>query len=201
MPMSTKKTPAKGAEPTPRFWSRIRYPRAIAAFKGSRSALTPGHRAAAPDMTLGALIYLLSLGLVAAATVGAFFGVGLMTAGSGARDSPPPPETEPPHQVAAAVLPVSPFLQNPVTETPIAPGISGSARGSVQEFSARKAPLSAAASASPGSKVPALRSTARKVKHARPSPTAPALLSTARDGILTPPMQTGPATLARLPGD
>jgi hypothetical protein len=91
---------------------------------------TGNKRTAAPQLTIGTLLYLVSLGMVAAATVGAFFGIGFLLlahpkeepiAGAGTRDfgaevSPwrssllprpdnaasPPPETELPDPTAAA---------------------------------------------------------------------------------------------------
>ena len=158
-------------------------------------SLTSRHGAAAPGVTISALIHLLSLGLVGAATVGVFFGAGLMTAGFGAPDrSPPPPETELPGGFTA-VLPVSPFLQKPGTQAAIATETSGSAEGPVQEFSAGKAPLGAAGRTSPAAKAPLLRWAAHKAKHAPPSLTGPVPRPTARNGTLTPPIQIRPGTL------
>jgi hypothetical protein len=201
MAISTKQTPVKEAGYLSVLVQNaevFRDPRAIVAFEGSRSALTQRRCAAAPGVTIGALVYLLSLGLVGAATIGAFFGVSLMTAGSDARHRTPPPEAELSPWVAAAVLPVSPspFLQEPATQAAIVPETSGAARGPEREFSA---PLGSGAGALPA-KAPRLRSAAHKVKHLPPSLTGPVPRLTARNGTLTPPTQTGPATLTPPPG-
>jgi hypothetical protein len=97
---------------------------------------TGNERTAAPQLAIGTLLYLVSLGMVAAATAGAFFGVGFLllahpkeetVAGGGTRDfgaevspvalqspplpdnaSSPPPETGLPDPTTAAAQPVSP---------------------------------------------------------------------------------------------
>jgi hypothetical protein len=156
----------------------------ITPFSGPRWALTPRYCTAAPGVTIGALFYVLSLGLVAAGTVGAFFGGGLMTADFGAYDrSPPPAETALSGSIAAAVFPNSEFAQNPSAQATLVPEISGTARGSIREFATRQTPASAAGIAPSAVKV--VRSTARKAKRAPPPLTGPV---TARDGTLTPPM-------------
>jgi hypothetical protein len=192
--------PVERAGCTGRFWSRMSRSspasHTIVGLRGLRPALTPRHGAAAPGVTISALAYLLSLGLVGAATVGAFFGAGLMTAGLGARDrSPPPPETELPGGFTAAVLPISPSLQNPGTQAAMAPETGGSAEDPVPEFSGRMAPLGVAGGALPAAKAPALRSAAHKAKHAPPSLTGPVPRPAARNGTLTPPIQIRPGTL------
>jgi len=159
-------------------------------------ALTSRRGAAAPGVTISALIHLLSLGLVGAATVGAFFGAGLMTAGFGAPDrSPPAPETELSAGFTAVVPPVSSSLQNPGTEAAMAPETSGSAGDPVQDFSGMKAQLGAAGRASPAAKAPGLRSAAHQAKHAPPSLVRPVPRPTGRNGILTSPIQIRPGTL------
>jgi hypothetical protein len=194
MAMSTKETPVKEAGHLSILVENaevFRDPGAIVAFEGSRSALTFRYRAAAPGVTIGALAYLLSLGLVGAATVGAFFGVGLVTAGSGVRDRAPPPERELSPWVAAAVLPVSPS-QDSATQAAIVPETGGATRGPEPEFSV---PPGSGAGALPA-KALRLRWAARKLKHPPASLTGPVPRSTA----LTPPTQSGPATLTPPPG-
>jgi hypothetical protein len=157
----------------------------ITPFNGPRSTLTPRHCTPAPGVTIGALFYLLSLGLVAAATVGAFFGVGLMTANFGAYDrSPPPAETVLSSSIAATTFPNTDLAQNPSGQAALVPETSGTARGSVREFATRETPVRAAGSARSAVKVPVVRSTTRKAKRAPPPLTGPV---TARDGTLTPP--------------
>jgi hypothetical protein len=197
------------AKHSDRDWSE-NSDQSITPLNGPRSALTLRHSTAAQGVTIGSLFYLLSLGLVAAATVGAFFGVGLMTADFGAYDrSPPPAETALTGSVAAAALPNSDFAQNPSAQAALVPETSGTARGSVREFATKEMPISAAGSAPSAVKVPVVRSTARKAKRAPPPLTGPV---TARDGTLTPPMPhrltiptlplTGrEATLTPPPGD
>jgi hypothetical protein len=163
--------------------------RSITVINGPRSALAPRHCTAAPGVTVGALFYLLSLGLVGAATVGAFFGVGLMRADFSAYDrTPPAAETALPRSIAAAALPDSDFAQNPLAQAGLVAETSGTPRGSVREFATRETPGSDAGSAQSALKLPVVRSTARKAKRAPRPLTGPV---TARDGMLTPPMQPG----------
>jgi hypothetical protein len=167
--------------------------RPITVIHGPRSALTPRHCTATLGVTIGALFYLLSLGLVGAATVGAFFGVGLMTLISAPYDRTSPAAKTPlPRSIAAAVFPDSDFAQNPPAQAALMAETSGTARGSVREFATRETPGSAAGSAQSALKPPVVRSTARKAKRAPPPLTGPV---TARDGTLTPPMQPGLETL------
>jgi hypothetical protein len=80
--------------------------RPITAFNGPRPTLTPRHYTTAAGVTIGAVLYLLSLAFVGAATVGAFFGVSLMTGDFGAYDRTlPPAETELPRPISEATLP------------------------------------------------------------------------------------------------
>src|SRR5713101_6934208 len=107
----------------------------------SPSTSTPPTRGAAPRLPVGTLLYLISVGLVAVATIGVFFGTGFFllahhaeqtTAGSGSRDHGAEikssrsvvfqhshndtralVETELPRSVTAAALPIVPFAQGP----------------------------------------------------------------------------------------
>ena len=160
------------------------------------SALTPSLRAAAPRVTIGALLHLLSLGLVGAATIGVFFGVGLVNADIAAPDrSPQSAEIEPQPLVEAPAPGSSEFAHNPTVQAALVPETSGAAERSVRQLSARNMVTNAARNPSRALKVPALGSTARKVKPP-PSPlTGPVPRSMAHDARVTPPTQTGPATL------
>ena len=174
--------------------------RPVPTFEAPRSALTPGLRTAAPRVTIGALLYLLSLGLVAAATVGVFFGVGLVNADfSAAERAPPPGEVEQQPLVETPALPTSEVAQNPTVQAALVPETSGAAEKSVRQFPARDIPVNAARNASSALKVPALGSTAHKAKP-RPSPLIrPVPRSMAHDARRTPHTQTGPATLTPPP--
>jgi hypothetical protein len=166
-------------------------------FEAPRSALTPALRAAAPRVTIGALLYLLSLGLVGAATVGVLFGVSLVNADFAAPDRSPPPavEIEPQSVVETPALLSSGLAQNPMLQAALVPETGSAAEKSVRQFPARDTPVNAASNASSALKVPALGSTAHKAK-LRPSPLIrPVPRSTAHDARLTPHTQTGPATL------
>jgi hypothetical protein len=169
----------------------------VPTFEAPRSALTPGLRVAAPRVTIGAILYLFSLGLVGAATVGVLFGVGLVNADFAAPDRSPPPvaEIEPQPLLEAPTLASSEFAQDPAVEAGLVPEASGAAERSVRQFPARDAPVTAPRNASSASKGPGLGSTAHKAKP-RPSPLVnPMRRSMAHNARLTPPTQTGPATL------
>jgi hypothetical protein len=140
-------------------------------------------RAAAYDCTL---LYLVSLGMVAAATVGAFFGIGFLLlahpkeepiAGAGTRDfgaevSPwrssllprpdnaasPPPETELPDPTAAAAHPVPPPQGLSAREV-LPSGYHETGQSSEQRSTAANAPASTTNDASSGQTVPVLGST------------------------------------------
>lgn len=169
--------------------------RSVPTFEAPRSALTSGVRIAAPRVTIGALLYLLSLGLVAAVTVGVFFGVGLVNADFSAPDRAPPPAVEQQPLVEPPAFPSSEFVQNPTVQAALVPETSVAVEKSMRQFPARDTPVNAARNAWSALKVPALRSTAHKAKP-RPSPLIrPVPRSMAHDARLTPHTQTGPATL------
>lgn len=178
----------------------------------SLSTSTPRRRTTGQGLTIGALSYLLSLGLVAATTVAICFGFGFislghpteeMIAGFGTRDRgtedrsprvggfpysasadlPAPVETELPRSVAATVLPAFSGAQN-LAEHEAFPS-------DAHQFSAREAPGSATGGASSTLKVPASRSTTRKAR-TKPVHTIPALRSTGHGATLTPPTEIGP---------
>ena len=161
------------------------------------SALTPSLRTAAPRVTIGALLYLLSLGLVGAGTGGVFFGVGLVNADIAAPDRfPPPAEIEPQSVVETPAHPSLEFAQNPTAQAALVPETSGAAaERSVRQLSARNTLMNAARNAPTALKAPALGVNGAQSKP-RPSPlTGPVPRSMAHDARFTPPTQTGPATL------
>jgi len=149
------------------------------------STSTPSTRAAAQRLPVGILLYLISVGLVAAATIAVFFGTGFFllahhveeaTAGSDSSDhgieikSPRSGvfqhfhnddlralvETEFPRSVTATALPIVPFAQGPTAYQ--APPLENSeaARSSVPGSPVGEAPMSAAGVASSTEKVPVL---------------------------------------------
>jgi hypothetical protein len=147
---------------------------------------TGNKRTAAPQLTIGTLLYLVSLGMVAAATVGAFFGIGFLLlahpkeepiAGAGTRDfgaevSPwrssllprpdnaasPPPETELPDPTAAAAHPVPPPQGLSAREV-LTSGYHETGQSSEQRSTTANAPASTTNDASSGQTVPVLGST------------------------------------------
>jgi hypothetical protein len=154
---------------------------------------TGNERTAAPQLTIGTLLYLVSLGMVAAATVGAFFGVGFLLlahpkeatiAGAGTRDfdaevSPWRSSFFPPSDGAAS-QPSETGLPDPTTAAaqPAPPPQGLSARGALpseykdtgqsseQRSAAANGPASAATGALSG---PALRSTAAQAALTAPA--------------------------------
>jgi hypothetical protein len=152
----------------------------------------PRRGTAARGFTSGILLYLLSVGFVAAATIGIFFGAGFfllahpkeeMTASTRDRgtevrpssgglppphsDAPPvPAETQLLRSVAAAALPISPLAQSPAAHEALQQENGDAVRGSVPASPAGETAVSAADGAPSVGKVPALRSTARKASFA-----------------------------------
>ena len=180
------------------------------------STSTRPTRAAAPRLPVGVLLYLVSAGLVATATIGVFFGTGFFllahhaaetTAGSGSRDegteikSPRSGvfqhsdddagrvlvETELPRSVAAAALPIIPFAEGPAAYQSIPLENSEVERGSVPGSPVGEAPVSAAGVTSSTEKVSVLRSAARRAIRTSPAQAVPAPRSKARTATLTPP--------------
>src|SRR6266851_9844766 len=180
------------------------------------STSTRPTRAAAPRLPVRVLLYLVSAGLVATATIGVFFGTGFFllahhaaetTAGSGSRDegteikSPRSGvfqhsdddagrvlvETELPRSVAAAALPIIPFAEGPAAYQSIPLENSEVERGSVPGSPVGEAPVSAAGVTSSTEKVSVLRSAARRAIRTSPAQAVPAPRSKARTATLTPP--------------
>jgi hypothetical protein len=184
------------------------------------STSAPHRRTAATGFTLGALFYLLSVGLVAAAIMAVCFGGGFLSlghsteeiiarSGTGDRGS----EVRPP-LLNGLSYPDSAALPHPETlafREASPAGIGDAARSLVEKFSATAMPASAADGASSTVKVPGSKSTTRKartelVQTARglraksrgrtltpPVETRPALRSTGYESTLTPPTDSGPA--------
>ncbi len=173
------------------------------------STSTPSTRAAAQRLPVGILLYLISVGLVAAATIAVFFGTGFFllahhveeaTAGSDSSDhgieikSPRSGvfqhfhnddlralvETEFPRSVTATALPIVPFAQGPTAYQ--APPLENSeaARSSVPGSPVGEAPMSAAGVASSTEKVPVLGSAAPTATLTPPAQAVPALRSKGR---------------------
>ena len=181
------------------------------------STSTPSTRAAAQRLPVGILLYLISVGLVAAATIAVFFGTGFFllahhveeaTAGSDSSDhgieikSPRSGdiqhfhnddlralvETEFPRSVTATALPIVSFAQGPTAYQ--APPLENSeaARSSVPGSPVGEEPMSAAGVASSTEKVPVLGSAAPTA-----TLTPPAQAVTARRGCLRAARLRAPA--------
>ena len=180
-------------------------------FAAAPSTSTRPTRAAAARLPVGILLYLVSAGLVATATIGVFFGAGFLllahhatetTAGSGSRDERT--ETKSLRSgvfqhsdddarrvlVAAAALPIIPFAEGPAAYQALPLESSEVERGSVPGSPVGEAPVSAAGVASSTEKVPVLRSAARMAIRTSPRQAVPAPRSKARTAILTPPSKT-----------
>ena len=191
------------------------------------STSTPSTRAAAQRLPVGILLYLISVGLVAAATIAVFFGTGFFllahhveeaTAGSDSSDhgieikSPRSGvfqhfhnddlralvETEFPRSVTATALPIVPFAQGPTAYQ--APPLENSeaARSSVPGSPVGEAPMSAAGVASSTEKVPVLGSAAPTATLTPPAQAVPALRSKGRTATLIPPTKTTAARRSRV---
>jgi hypothetical protein len=156
--------------------------------KSGLSSETGNERTAAPQLTTGTLLYLVSLGMVAAATAGAFFGVGFLLlahpkeetiAGTGTRDfgaevSPwrsrllplpdnaasPPPETGLPDPTTAAAHPVPPPQGLSAREVLPSEYHDTGQSSEQRSTAAANAPASSTNDASSGQTVPALGSRA-----------------------------------------
>src|SRR6266566_1449046 len=181
----------------------------------SPSTSTQPTRAAAARLPAGILLYLVSAGLVATATIGVFFGTGFFllahhveetTAGSGSLDhgtevkslrssvfqhfhNDDPRvlvETELPRPVTAAALPIVPFAQGPAAYQ--APQL---ARSSVPA-----PPVGEVASST--EKVPVLRSAAATATRTPLAQAGPALRSKRRAATLISPSKTIAAQRSRM---
>ncbi len=193
----------------------------------SPSTSTPPTRGAARRLPVGTLLYLISAGLVATATIGVFFGTGFFllahhaeqtTAGSGSRDHGTEikssrsvvfqhsrndtrralVETELPRSVTAAALPIVPFAEGPAAYQALPLETREAARSSVPGSPVGEAPLSAVGVASSTDKVPVLRSAAPTATLTPPAQTVRALRSKARTATLIPPSKTIAALRARV---
>jgi hypothetical protein len=191
------------------------------------STSTPPTRAAARVLPVGVLLYLISVGLVAVATIAVFFGTGFFllahhveetTAGSDSsdhgteikssrsgvfqhfhNDDPRAQvETESPRSVTAAALPIVPFAQGPAAYP--APPLENSeaVRSSVPGSPVGEAPVSAAGVASSTEKVPVLGSAAPTATLTPPAQAVPALRSKGRTATLIPPSKTIAAQRSRV---
>jgi hypothetical protein len=185
------------------------------ALAASLSTSTPPSHAAAPRLSVGILLYLISAGLVAITTIGVSFGTGFLllahhaeetTAGSGSRDHGTETkssrsgvfqrsrnearqalvETELPHSVAGAGLP---FAQGQAAYRALPLENSEAAWISVPRSPVGEAPVSAGGVAASTEKVPVLRSAARTATHTPPARSLPALRSKAT-ATLIPPSKT-----------
>ena len=141
----------------------------------------PSRRNMAAGLPVGILLYLVSVGLVAIATIGVFFGIAFfllaqpkeeLITGSGTRDRDT--KTEMPRSAAAAALPVSPLAQRPAVGEAVPQQESNSARGSVPVSPDGEASASAARGAMPSGEVLALRSTSGEATIIAPAQTASA---------------------------
>src|SRR5713101_3132775 len=193
----------------------------------SPSSSTPPTRAAAQRLPGGILLYLISVGLVAVATIAVFFGTGFFllahhvektTAGwdssdhgteiksssSGVlqhfhNDDPRAPvETEFPRSITAAALPIVPFAQGSAAYQ--APPLENSeaARSSVPGSPVGEAPVSAAGVGWSTEKVPVLRSAVPTTTLTPSAQAAPALRSKGRTATLNPPSKTTAARRSRM---
>ena len=141
----------------------------------------PSRRNMAAGLPVGILLYLVSVGLVAIATIGVFFGIAFfllaqpkeeLITGSGTRDRDT--KTEMPRSAAAAALPVPPLAQRPAVGEAVPQQESNSARGSVPVSPDGEASASAARGAMPSGEVLALRSTSGEATIIAPAQTASA---------------------------
>ena len=191
------------------------------------STSTPSTRAAAQRLPVGILLYLISVGLVAAATIAVFFGTGffllahhveettsrsdssdhgteIKSSSSGVlqhfhNDDPRSlVEAELPRPVAAAALAMVPFAQGPAAY--LAPPLENSeaARSSLPRSPVGEAPVSAAGVASSTEKVLVLRSAAPAATLAPPAQAVPAPRSKRRTATLIPPSKTIAAQRSRM---
>src|SRR5712672_2809984 len=189
------------------------------------STSTPSTRAAAQRLPVGILLYLISVGLVAAATIAVFFGTGFFllahhveeaTAGSDSSDhgieikSPRSGvfqhfhnddlralvETEFPRSVTATALPIVTFAQGPTAYQALEN--SEAARSSVPGSPVGEAPMSPAGVASSTEKVPVLGSAALTATLPPPAQAVPALRSKGRTATLIPPTKTTAAQRSRV---
>lgn len=192
----------------------------------SPSASPPIH-AAASRLPVGILLYLISVGLVAAATIGVFFGTGFFllahhaeetTAGSGIRDHGTAiklsrsgifqhsdddawqalVETELPRSATAAALPIVRFAQGPAAYQALPLENSEAAWSSVPGSPVGEAPANAAGVTSPTDKVPVLRSAAPTATLTPPAQAVPALRSKGRTTAPISPSKTIAALRLRM---
>ena len=193
----------------------------------SPSNTTPPARAAAQRLPGGILLYLISVGLVAVATITVFFGTGFFllahhveetTAGSDSSDrgteikssssgvlqhfhNDDPRslvEAELPRPVTAAALSMVPFAEGAAAYQ--APPLENSeaARSSLPGSPVGEAPVSAAGVASSTEKVLVLRSAAPAATLTPPAQAVPAPRSKRRTATLIPPSKTIAAQRSRM---
>ena len=158
---------------------------------------TPRRRIAAPGLTVGVLLYLFSVGLVAAAIVVISVGAGFsslghptagLIAGFGTRDRGTEAGPSSPVGFAYSEGVALPREQNPAELEAFPPQSGDRALGFVPNFSARTMSANATGGGSSTLKAPALRSATRKAR-TKPVQTSPAR----HDATLTPPTRTGAA--------
>ncbi len=187
------------------------------ALAASLSTSTLPSHAAAPRLPVGMLLYLISAGFVAIATIGVFFGTGFLllahhaeqlTADSGSRDHGTEikstrsgvfqhsrndarqalVETELPRSVAAAALPIVPFAQGQAAYRALPLEDSEAAWIFAPRSPVGEAPVSAGGvAASTEKKVPVSRSATRSATRTPPARSLPALRSKATATIIPPP--------------
>jgi hypothetical protein len=131
---------------------------------GSLPTPAPSRRNMAAGLSIGILLYIVSVGLVAIATIGVFFGIGFFLL------------AQPTEELiaAAAPLPVSPLAQRPAVGEAVPQQESNSVQGSVPGSPDGEASASAARDAAPSEEALARRSTSNEATIIAPAQTASA---------------------------
>ncbi len=157
---------------------------------GSLPTPAPSRRNMAAGLSVGILLYLVSVGLLAIAIIGVFFGIGFFLL------------AQPTEELiaAAAPLPVSPLAQRPAVGEAVPQQESNSVQGSVPGSPDGEASASAARDATPSEEVLARRSTsneatiiapAQMASAPEPEPSSPA-------SPAPPPAPASPRVLAEI---
>jgi len=182
----------------------------------------PRRRTATAPLSVGTLLHLVSIGLVATATIAAFFGIGFsllaqameeMIAGSGTPDRitevkpmlsgafphlysdalPVLKSTELSRSAAAAPIILALLAKGSAAHDPLPLQTSQTKRGSAQVSPNGEGSASAPAGALSSGKEPGLKSTARMAALTPPIQTVPAMSSRTSGATLIPPAQTASA--------
>src|ERR1700730_1964856 len=157
---------------------------------GSLPTPAPSRRNMAAGLSVGILLYLVSVGLVAIAVIGVFFGIGFFLL------------AQPTEELiaAAAPLPVSPLAQRPAVGEAVPQQESNSVQGSVPGSPDGEASASAARDATPSEEVLARRSTSNEATIIAPAQTAwaPEPEPSSPASPAPPPAPASPRVLAEI---